>query len=37
MNKNPVVELRNVTFAYDRKIILDEANLKVYPSDFSVL
>lgn len=34
MNKNPVVELRNVTFAYDRKIILDEANLNVYPSDF---
>lgn len=34
MNKSPVIELRSVAFAYDRKTILDGADLKVYPSDF---
>ncbi len=36
LNKNstPVVELQNATFAYDRRVILEDADLKVYPEDF---
>jgi zinc transport system ATP-binding protein len=35
-NKNlkPVVEVQNVTFAYDRRLILEDASLRVYPADF---
>lgn len=30
----PVVEMQNVTFAYDRRLILENASLQVYPADF---
>lgn len=34
MNNNPLIELQSVTFGYDHKLILREADLKVFPGDF---
>jgi len=34
MNHDPIIELQSVTFGYSQRLILTEADLKVFPGDF---